>query len=388
MEKTDIYLWERNGTWYYRAPEEKTYHSTGIKVEPRRRNRNRDRAYAWALKKLGMGEDQEISTLGEYAANFFVWERCSWIRRQHAKHRSFSRGTAKNRRAYLKNHLFPAFEDTRLDQFNPVEIEDWLISLELSNQTKNHILDTLKIILREAKREQLIAIDPLADVERMANTFRKRDPLTLQECVLLFPRKKAKLLRIWKQERGKESTAAKWATLFYLMLTSGIRVGEAAALQWRHVTWETPAILLVEQAVKSDGEIGPPKSGDIRGVFLPRRTKYMLAWWREQSPFTGADDFVFYGEGPDRHLNRKTISRKFSPALDAAGIESGDRYITAHSLRHTYNSQMRKVLPEGLLQYMMGHKSRSMTERYTNLLPADRLRQYLPTPMDLDRTWC
>lgn len=186
-----------------------------------------------------------------------------------------------------------------------MDVENWLLELELSNQTKNHILDTLNIVLREAKREKPIATNPLTDVERMANTYRKRDTLTLEECVLLFPRNKADLLKVWGQP--------KWATLFYTMLTSGIRVGEAAALRWRHVIWETPAILLVEQAIKSDGEIGKPKSGDIRGVFLPRRTKYILAWWREQSPFHDLEDFVFFGEWGNRHLNRKTISRKFAP---------------------------------------------------------------------------
>jgi integrase len=279
----------------------------------------------------------------------------------------------------LENHLFPAYRNLRLDRFNSVEVENWLASLDLSNQTRNHILDTLKIILREARREKVIATNPLADVERMANIYRKRDTLTLEECGLLFPRKKTELLRIWKQP--------KWAVLFYTMLTSGIRVGEAAGLQWCHIIWETPAILLVEQAVKSDGEIGVPKSGDIRGIFLPRRTKFMLAWWREHSPFTELEHLVFFGEGPEEHLNRKTISRKFPLALEAAKINPENRYITAHSLRHTYNSQMRKVLPEGLLQYMMGHRSRSMTERYTNLLPADRLRQFLPAPLKINQTW-
>jgi integrase len=379
MEKAEVYLWERRGKWYYRSPEEKTFHSTGVLVEPRRKNRNRDKALAWALKKLGKDEAHKIPTLGEYAKDFFIWDCCEWIRRQHLKGRPFSKGVAKNRRAYLENHLFPAYRNLRLDRFNSVEVENWLASLDLSNQTRNHILDTLKIILREARREKVIATNPLADVERMANTYRKRDTLSLEECGLLFPRTKAELLRIWKEP--------KWAILFYLMLTSGIQVGEAAALQWKHIIWETPAILLIENAVKSAGEIGPPKSGDVRGVFLPRRTKYMLAWWCEQSPFIEPENLVFFGEGPNQHLNRKTISRKFPRALEAAKIDPRNRYITAHSLRHTYNSQMRKVLPEGLLQYMMGHRSRSMTERYTNLLPADRLRQFLPAPPDINQTW-
>jgi integrase len=321
----------------------------------------------------------QIPTLRQYAVEFFKWETCDWIRRQHAKGRPFSKGVAKLRRAQLENHLFPTFGDLPLDRFNAAEVENWLLGLELSNQTRNHLLDTLNIVLREAKREKLVATNPLTDVERMANTYRRRDTLTLQECVLLFPRDKAKLLEIWGQP--------KWAALFYTLLTSGIRVGEAAALQWRHVIWETPAILLVEQAVKSDGEIGVPKSGDVRGVILPRRTKYVLGWWCNQSPFKEQEHFVFFGEWGDKHLNRKTISRKFPPALKAAEIDIGDRFITAHSLRHTYNSRMRKVLPEALLQYMMGHSSRTMTDRYTNMLPAERLRQYLPAAPELNSTW-
>lgn len=379
MEKAEVYLWERSGKWYYRSPDEKTFHSTGVLVKPRRKDRGREQALTWALKKLGKGEAHRIPTLGEYAKDFFVWNRCDWIRRQHAKGRPFSQGVAKNRRAYLENHLFPAFRNIRLDRFNPIKVENWLLSLELSNQTKNHILDTINIVLREAKREKVIATNPLVDIERMANTYRKRDTLTLEELGLLFPRNKAELIRIWK--------GPKWVTLFYLMLTSGIRVGEVAALQWCHIIPETPAILLIQQAVKSDGAIGLPKSNEIRGIFLPRRTKYMLAWWYDQSPFTNPDNLVFFGEGADQHLNRKTISRKFPLALEAAGIVPGDRYITAHSLRHTYNSLMRKVLPEALLQYMMGHSSRTMTERYTNLLPEERLRQFLPAPPDLNKTW-
>jgi integrase len=328
---------------------------------------------------LHPGGEVRVPTLRQYAANFFKWGQCGWIRRQHAKGRSFSKGVAKLRRAQLENHLFKRFGDLVLDRFNAVEVENWLLEMELSNQTKNHILDTLNIVLREAKREKLISSNPLTDVERMVNTYRRRGTLTLQECMLLFPRDKAKLPGIWGQP--------KWAALFYTLLSSGIRVGEAAALQWRHVIWETPAILLVEQAVKSDGEIGVPKSGDVRGVILPRRTKYMLGWWCNQSLFKEPEHFVFFGEWGDKHLNRKTISRKFPPALKAAEIDIGERFITAHSLRHTYNSRMRKVLPEALLQYMMGHSSRTMTDRYTNMLPAERLRQYLPVAPELNGTW-
>jgi integrase len=143
----------------------------------------------------------------------------------------------------------------------------------------------------------------------------------------------------------------------------------------------------VEQAVKADGTVGLPKSGQARAAFLPRRTAWTLRWWAERSPFTALEDLVFFGHRPDEPLNRKTISKRFGPALEAAGIERGERYLTAHSLRHTWVTRCRRLFPEALVQYMAGHRGRLVGERYTHLGPADRLRAILPAPPDLGRAW-
>ena len=70
-----------------------------------------------------------------------------------------------------------------------------------------------------------------------------------------------------------------------------------------------------------------------------------------------------------------------------AGIEQGSRYLTAHSLRHTYNTRMRKVLPEAFLQYMMGHKDRKMTDHYDHATPEDRLRELAPALESINGIW-
>lgn len=88
---------------------------------------------------------------------------------------------------------------------NQVEIENWLISLksnneskaQLSNQTKNHMLYTFRIILREAKREGLIPFNCLEHVESLA-IFPKVRGLSRKELTDLFPDEFEALLRIWK----------------------------------------------------------------------------------------------------------------------------------------------------------------------------------------------
>ena len=187
MIHSEYQLWCRNGIYYFRLPGESSFHST--------RQRNKRKAEQVINKIIREGQATRIK-LSEYAKDFYVSERCQWIQWQCAKQRPFSQAMAKMRRAHLTNYLLPEFGDTTLDQINPVAFENWLATLPLSNQTKNHILDSLNIILREAKRERLVKVNPLEDVERMANVYRKRDVFAVAELQKLFPREESELLRV------------------------------------------------------------------------------------------------------------------------------------------------------------------------------------------------
>jgi hypothetical protein len=141
-------LFKRKGNktyyFYYRdADGNRIARSTGKTVEAQ--------AKAEAEKFLGDQKPTKRSpTLEKFATNFFDWERSDWIRRQHAKGRPFSKAVAQFRHIHLDRHILPEFGKRRLDEINRVEVERWLIGLDLSNQTKNHILYTLRIILRDA----------------------------------------------------------------------------------------------------------------------------------------------------------------------------------------------------------------------------------------------
>ena len=366
--KKPYYLFLRGGRWYYRLPNEKTFHSTGQK--------DRDRAIDEIHRQTGLGRPGML--LEDYAKNFFVWNKCSWIKRQHAKDRSFSKPVARSRRSHLEKYIFPVFGNTDLTNLNAVEIENWIVSLDLSNQTKNHIIYTLNIILKEAKREKLITANPLDDVEPMAKKYKERDTFTVEELKRLFPRDRRKLLTVWGD--------IYYSTYFMLLATTGMRVSEARALQWGDVLWEIGGILIL-RAVKEDRTIGEPKAKERRGILLPELTVKTLKWWNSKTPLTETDDFIFPGANPEKPITKESISRHFKPAFRRAGIDTSNRNIVIHSFRHTYNSIMRGILPERTLREFTGHRSEQMTERYDHPELETRLRQLLPAQEILNDAW-
>jgi integrase len=275
----------------------------------------------------------------------------------------------------LVNHVFPALGKVQLDKLTRPMIERFLVDLERSYQTRNHLLYALKTVLAEAEAEGCIARNPLEHAEPLGKQARKRDVFILEELGLLFPKATTALVTVWGEP--------KYAALFMTMATTGIREGEARALQWRHVLPE--GWLAIERAVKEGGEIGSPKNGEIRAAALPDRTCKVLNWWRAQSPFTAADDLVFYGDREDHPLNRRTFQDIFNRALDGSDVEEATedakprieragRWLTPHSFRHTYNTMMRRVLPADTLRALVGHRDARMTEHYDHPRIADLVK--------------
>ena len=286
---------------------------------------------------------------------------------------------AKERRSQLVNHILPALGNKRLAELNIIMLDEWFIFIPRANETKNHILSTLNIILNEAQREKFINENPPNYVDRMGKNWVKRDALTLEDINALWPKEENRLLEIWDHP--------KWATAFYLMLTTGMRTGEAGALRWSDVVWDIPGILIL-RALKADNQVSPTKNREQRGVVLPQRTIELLKWWHGKTPFREETDYLIHGKWGDKHLNHKTLSVRFRMVIEKQIIDTKERNITAHSLRHTYNTRMRTVLPEAILRFMIGHKSEAMTDRYDQPEPEERLRQLLTKQeIDVNTAW-
>lgn len=327
-------------------------------------------------------KDNTPQTLNDYTKTFFLWEQCNWIKRQHAKGKSFTISVAKFRRSHLDNYILPKFGKRRMDSLNRVEIENWLIGLKnyrsgvpLSNQSKNHILYTFRIVLREVERERLIPFNCLGTVESLALRPKARDVFTKEELNRLFPADIKEMKAIWGRKE--------YAYLFYVLATTGMRSGEVRALQWKHIIWdETCNGLFVERAVKDNDEFGTTKTGFSRVVLLTTRANECLKDWLDETPFDQMNDLIFFGQERNRPTTRKNLSLHFQKALQRTQI---DRNLVIHSFRHTYNTLLEPVLPKETLQALTGHRTDEMTERYNHPDINKRLRILTTHAISLDK---
>jgi integrase len=355
---------------------------TGVPWRPKRRDHGKAEAIEAGRKlrdemEVARNGSGRVPAYAEYAAGFYDLDG-AYLRRQADKGRPLGPHWAKSLGAMIERYVIPQWGDTPLDRFNAVSVETWLSGLPLSNQTRRHLLyGCLRVPLREAARERIITTNPLQEVEPPVKEGRSRDILSVEELRLLFPPAWDDLLAVWKE--------TKYAALFMTMASTGIREGEARALQWKHVLpngW-----LVIERAVKEDGSMGALKkrerTGEPRVVALPTRAQDALSRWRRKSPFKSREALVFFGSAADRPLNRRTFVDIFGRALEGdhrkdeskpPRIVVEGRYLTPHSLRHGFNTAMRRAIPADALLALLGHKDSRMSDHYDHPEIADRIK--------------
>jgi integrase len=349
---------------------------------------NRAAAEDWVRTLLDRPSGADI-TLDEYTTDFFVWEKCKWITRQHAQGHPFSIAVAKNRRSHLVQYILPAFGKFKLTEIKTGPIFNFLVKLQrtekadddaliktpLSNQTKNHVKNTFSIVMDTAVFDELIEYNPVKNLKGFADTHAKRDIFNQDELRRLFPED---LNKVWE--------GLYWPTFFFTLLTAGMRLSEGRALTWSSIDWRIPAVSIT-RAVKADGTIGTTKSREQRAAFLPSRTIVMLKAWKSESRHTAENDLVFHGETGQRPMAKKTPWKYFKRALVHAKVKEEGRKLVIHSLRHNYDTAMREAISAAALQFMIGHKDARMTDRYDGAGPLEKLRRFLPERKKIEKAW-
>jgi integrase len=180
--------------------------------------------------------------------------------------------------------------------------------------------------------------------------------------------------RVWTQEQVRhflESTLeSPWHPLWNLMLNTGLRPGEAAALRWEDLRGVD---LTIQRALKQDAQakwlIGPPKTaGSIRTITLPLSTLGVLRVLRSgqlQGDMWGA----LRGD-VDTGVTVPTIPllrRAFYRDVKAAGLPQ----IGLYGMRHTHATLLLTLgVPVKVVSERLGHTSTQITmDTYQHVLP-------------------
>ena len=260
----------------------------------------------------------------------------------------------------LASLILPVWADIRLDQVRPEAITQWVTTLKKTHSPARvrKIFTIFKQTLDYAVMAERIETNPATRANTLGGaTFL---PKTRQE-------KRHRYLTpdevISLAEQFPEYT-----TMIVVMAFTGVRFGEATALQVRDVD-QLRSRLLIQRAfseVRGTLTIGPPKSGKAREIPLPRFTLDLLTDITTQA--TKSNDLLFKAAkgGPIRYRRWR---EKFDAAVNRAGIQD----LKPHDLRHTYAaiSAQAGVSPKAL-QVAMGHSDIRLTmDTYVGLFQSD-----------------
>jgi len=168
------------------------------------------------------------------------------------------------------------------------------------------------------------------------------------------PRDAKKLLSMIDDTRDR--------ALFFLLLRTGIRIGEALALTMNDIDLRERKVHIFEGEKNNMGRV----------VYLSNDAVFCLRrWFKWRDP---EKSVVFYGRG-DTPICYSTARSRFAKYLKDAGLEH--KGYTVHCLRHTYASELLNAgMRLEVLQQLLGHQDIEMTRRYARLTDRTREEEY------------
>ncbi len=365
-----FYLKMRGRFWYYRLTGESGLVETDEQRWLTTGCTDREAAERLVQKLLPavpkLAKAAHLKTFKQYAAPFFLWDKCPHIRRVREEKGHYTERHARVQRGRLVNHvLSDPFARKRLSAIKRADLFDLRSRLltRCSPAMANKVMDVVKIIIREAVIREELKHDPTDFVNRIHYKPRVRGIFTIDELKRLFP-----------EEGSGPWNNARDYTCFFLASVTGARRGELMVLRWRHINFERRFIHIAE-AWKGRDIIGDTKSGRDRIVPLSYRMIEKLETLMEFSLHLKLDDFLFcYDDG--KRVGETWWLKRFKAALKRAGIEPGDRWLTPHSFRHTINTIVRNSGHDpAKIRAVLGWMDEAIQDNYTHW-EAEHLRQW------------
>ncbi|MHB1783855.1 MAG: tyrosine-type recombinase/integrase [Acidimicrobiales bacterium] len=276
-----------------------------------------------------------------------------------------------------KVHIKDSIGSRQIAKLSPYDVERYLRDLKaegLSEATVRQVRAVLHRSCRLARRwSGGVLPNPVGETEMpewslSESTPEVRSPSVEEVCAILTTARSFDL---------------RLSTYVRLVAATGARRGEACALRWSDVDWESSTIRIDEALVAGAGGAsarGPKTRASVRSVAVDAGTIDELAALRQRCELVAREcaltvepsSFVFSSEaGGSTPPHPDTLSHAFAKLRVKAGVAED---IHLHSLRHFQSTELDKVISETQKQSRLGWATVQMARHYTDAVPAEDRR--------------
>jgi len=276
-----------------------------------------------AKLKLGKGafeDSKPVPTFKEYAD--------SWIKITVPA--TCKESTVQDYKIILKRHNLPVFGDLNVTDINRGKVKDFLlnkVNKGYAKSTASHMKDVISGVLNKALDDEVIEANPALQLGK--NILKTKDPK--KHINALTSEELNQLLNTVSKHFPEHYT------LFLLLERTGLRIGEALALQWEEIDLKTRSIEVSRGIYR--GRISTPKNGKTRSVDMSMQLAEALKAHKKRFKLglvvkkqEGTAQFVFTNRTGNIIDKDNWRQRVFNKAVLKAEIKR----IRIHDLRHTY----------------------------------------------------
>ena len=273
----------------------------------------------------------------------------------------------------LKTHLLPVFGNIRVEKITLPMVQVFVNKIannpNLGSVSLKIILSINKRILKYAVKLQLITVNPADNIivpKNKKNISQKKE-------LKYFETNQLKQFKDYLDKLPNTFRNYYHKTLYDTLLATGLRIGEAVALEWSDIDLDNGYIDVNKTLVWSRMETNSPKSmAGYRKIPIDRNTVLMLRLYKARQHqcfiehgYGGKMAEHVFSNGLHAYPSREGLQKTLTKHLKLAGLP----YLTLHAFRHTHASLL---LNAGIsykeLQQRLGHSTLAMTmDTYSHL---------------------
>ncbi len=304
-------------------------------------------------------EAAKIVTLRQYGERVFM----------PAKILTITENTRSSFQGNLDKWIYPALGDIKLPEITPAQVTALLLDMQRKGKATATVVKTYSILcnlFKMAYLSDMISHNPMDKVERPKPRKDETKPkeaeaYTAQEIRVILD--------------ALENEPLKWRAYIRLLIDTGVRRGEACALQWKDIDFKEGAAIIRHSLGYTPNRgiyLDTTKNGHSRIVDLGEDTILLLRQIRMEQAKTAISKFVFTQDGSPEPMHPTSAThycRQFAKRYNIKDFHP-------HKLRHSFASiAITAGADVASISEALGHSDKAVTLRmYTHADAESRRR--------------